>query len=79
MGAAAKLSLGILFLWLAMVAFYFAFHPNGVSGVTNPATALQWLMAEFNKATGSGDSSGPATGTSSSTGPQNAGAAPGGA
>ncbi len=52
MGGAVKMALGILSLWGAMVAFYFAFHPNGVSGVTNPGTALQWLITEFQSATG---------------------------
>jgi hypothetical protein len=54
MSGAAKFALGIVFLWVAMVAFYFAFHPNGVEGVTNPTTALQWLIKEFQQATGQG-------------------------
>ena len=52
MSGAAKFALGIVFIWLGMVAFYFAFHPNGVEGVTNPVTALQWLVREFQQATG---------------------------
>ena len=52
MSGGAKFGLGVLFLWLAMVCFYFAFHPNGVSGVTNPSSALKWLIQEFQSATG---------------------------
>lgn len=30
-----------------MVAFFFAFHPGGVQGVSDPDTMLQWLMGQF--------------------------------
>jgi len=44
-----RLAIAILMLFLAMVAFFFAFHPGGVENVTNADTALQWLMGEFDK------------------------------
>ena len=66
MNGAAKMALGILFLWLSMVAFFFAFHPNGVTlngkNVSNPVEALQWLIQEFQKI--SGGSSATSTQTS---------------
>lgn len=72
------MALGIVFLWLGMVAFFFAFHPNGVEGVTNPVTALQWLIREFQSATGQNvQASAGAIGSSDvGTTPNNAGAAP---
>ena len=77
-GSASKFALGLVMIWGAMVAFYFAFHPNGVSGVTNPATALQWLIKEFQHNTGTGSPTDASSG-SAENGPQNANAAPGGA
>lgn len=56
MNGAAKFALGIVFLWLGMVAFFFAFHPNGVvldgKKVSNPVEALQWLIKEFQRVSG---------------------------
>jgi hypothetical protein len=42
-----KLAIAIAILFLAMVCFFFAFHPGGVQGVSDPDTMLQWLMGEF--------------------------------
>lgn len=56
MNGAAKFALGIVFLWLGMLAFFFAFHPNGVTldgkKVANPVEALQWLIQEFQRVSG---------------------------
>jgi hypothetical protein len=35
-----------------MVCFFFAFHPGGVQGVSDPNTMLQWLMGEFENTAG---------------------------
>jgi hypothetical protein len=71
MNGAAKFALGIVFLWLGMLAFFFAFHPNGVilngKKVANPVEGLQWLIQEFQKASGAGPAS-TATGTTQETG-----------
>jgi hypothetical protein len=80
MGGAAKLALGLLLLWISMVCFYFAFHPNGVTligqPVANPSEAFQWLIQQFQTVAGGGTAN--AT-TGQGQGPQNQGAAPGGA
>lgn len=47
-----KLAVAILVMWLALVFFFFAFHPGGVSGVSNPGQMLKWLMDEFSKLAG---------------------------
>jgi hypothetical protein len=47
MGNGTRLAIAILVLFLAMVCFFFAFHPGGVQGVSDPDTMLQWLMGEF--------------------------------
>jgi len=47
MGNGTRLAIAILILFLAMVCFFFAFHPGGVQGVSDPDTMLQWLMGEF--------------------------------
>lgn len=51
MGQAAKMALGLVLIWIGLVCFYFAFHPNGVqlngNPVSNPAEALKWLIQEF--------------------------------
>lgn len=52
MDGSTKLALGILTIFGAMVCFYFAFHPNGVSGVKNPGDALQWMIKEFQSTSG---------------------------
>lgn len=57
MGDGTRLAIAIVMLFLAMVAFFFAFHPQGVTGVTNPKTALQWLETQFQNTT-SGSSAG---------------------
>lgn len=76
MNGAAKFALGIVFLWLSMLGFFFAFHPNGVvlngQKVSNPVEALQWLIQEFQKVSGNStpDSSGTtqAAGTDTAAG-----------
>lgn len=60
MGDGTRLAMAIAMLFLAMVAFFFAFHPQGVTGVKNPGDALQWLETQFQN-TASGGSS-PASG-----------------
>lgn len=47
MGGGTRLAIAIAILFLAMVCFFFAFHPGGVQGVSDPNTMLQWLMGEF--------------------------------
>jgi hypothetical protein len=52
MGDGTRLAVAILILFLAMVAFFFAFHPSGVanadgSPVNNPAEILQWLFGQW--------------------------------
>lgn len=59
MGDGARLAIAIAMLFLAMVAFFFAFHPQGVTGVTNPKTALEWLETQFE--TTAGGTSAPAS------------------
>lgn len=54
MGDGTRLAMAIAMLFLAMVAFFFAFHPQGVTGVTNPKTALQWLETQFQTTAGGG-------------------------
>lgn len=50
MGDATRLGIAILVLFFAMVCFFFAFHPGGVQGVSDPDTMLQWLMGEYSTA-----------------------------
>jgi hypothetical protein len=50
MADSTRLGVAILLMFLAMVCFFFAFHPGGVQGVSDPDTMLQWLMGEFNTA-----------------------------
>jgi hypothetical protein len=52
MGDGTKLAVAILVMWLSLVFFFFAFHPGGVSGVSNPIQMLKWLIDEFQKLTG---------------------------
>jgi hypothetical protein len=47
MGDGPRLAIAIMTMFLAMVAFFFAFHPGGVQGVSDPDTMLQWLMKGF--------------------------------
>jgi hypothetical protein len=49
MGDGTRFAIGLVIMWLAFLFFYFAFHPNGVPGVNNPAGALKWLIGEFQK------------------------------
>lgn len=79
MNGAAKFALGIVLLWLGMLAFFFAFHPNGVTldgkKVSNPVEALQWLVKEFQRVSGSNASpqSSGSTGTTQAAGTDTAG------
>lgn len=52
MGDGTRLAIAILILFVAMVCFFFAFHPGGVQGVSDPNTMLQWLMGEFENTAG---------------------------
>jgi hypothetical protein len=65
MGDGARLAIAILMLFLAMVAFFFAFHPGGVDFTTvgatdaskgNPSDVLKWLFLQFDTATTGGTS-----------------------
>jgi hypothetical protein len=47
MGNGTRLAVAILIFFAAFVCFFFAFHPGGVQGVSDPGTMLQWLMGEF--------------------------------
>jgi hypothetical protein len=66
MGDGGRLALGILISFIAMVFFFFAFHPGGVTGVSNPAQMLQWLFNEFNSLTGGTQSAATVSATSGS-------------
>jgi hypothetical protein len=44
MGDGTRLAIAILMLFLAMICFFFAFHPGGVQGVSDPDSMLNWLM-----------------------------------
>jgi hypothetical protein len=77
MNGAAKFALGIVLLWLGMLAFYFAFHPNGVvlngEKVSNPVEALKWLIGEFQRVGGAASTAPDATGTTQAPGTTTAG------
>lgn len=47
-----KLAIAILVMWIALVFFFFAFHPGGVKNVSNPGQMLKWLVDEFTKLAG---------------------------
>jgi hypothetical protein len=52
MSGGTKLALAILIMWIAMVAFFFAFHPSGVvdstgANIQNPLGILKWLADQF--------------------------------
>jgi hypothetical protein len=70
MGDGVRLAIAIAFIFAAGVAFFFAFHPNGVGGssVDNADSALQWLMQEFQVT--AGDTSGEPTGNAGGSGPE---------
>ena len=55
MGDGTRLAIAIAVLFLAGVAFFFAFHPNGVQNATNPDNMLEWLMTAF-QTTAAGES-----------------------
>lgn len=64
MSDGTKLAVAILVMWVAMVFFFFAFHPGGVKNVSNPGQMLKWLVDEFTNLTGGGASTTAATLTS---------------
>lgn len=72
MDNAIRFAIAILVLFIAMVAFFFAFHPGGVQGVSDPDTMLQWLMGTFDATTGNEPAT-PTIGTSGSEQPSTAG------
>lgn len=47
MSDGTRLAIAILVIWVAMVFFFFAFHPGGVKNVSNPGQMLKWLVDEF--------------------------------
>jgi hypothetical protein len=47
MESGTKFAIAVLAIFGSMLSFYFAFHPNGVSGVGNPSDALQWVIKQF--------------------------------
>lgn len=47
MESGTKFAIAVLAIFGSMVSFYFAFHPNGVSGVNNPSDALKWVVQQF--------------------------------
>lgn len=60
----SKLAIGIALLWAAGVAFFVAFHPNGVvlpdgKPAKNPSDVLKYLMW---KARGGGEGGGSSSG-----------------
>jgi hypothetical protein len=68
MGDGVRLAIAIAFVMAAGIAFFFAFHPNGVGGtsVDNADSALQWLMQEFEVT--AGDTSGEPAGNAGGSG-----------
>lgn len=52
MSDGTKLAVAILVMWIALVFFFFAFHPGGVKNVSNPGQMLKWLIDEFGRLTG---------------------------
>lgn len=52
MSDGTKLAIGILVMWVALVFFFFAFHPGGVKNVSNPGQMLKWLVDEFGNLAG---------------------------
>jgi hypothetical protein len=55
-GDATKFAIAIAIIFAAMVCFFFAFHPGGVQGVSDPQSMLEWLSSEFQQtgSTGTG-------------------------
>lgn len=72
MEGGAKLAIAILVLFIAMVAFFFAFHPGGVNNgaISNPVDILKWMFTQFDSTVaGNGSASGgPATGNAGGVG-----------
>jgi hypothetical protein len=52
MSDGTKLAIAILVMWIAMVFFFFAFHPGGVKNVSNPGEMLKWLIDQFSHLAG---------------------------
>ena len=67
MGDGTKLAIAILVFWVALVFFFFAFHPGGVKNVSNPGQMLQWLANEFSSLAGGGTATTSASLTSSTS------------
>lgn len=57
MGSATRFAIAIAILFLSMVCFFLAFHPNGVAlngqPIGNPKEALEFMFQEFDTASGS--------------------------
>jgi hypothetical protein len=52
MSDAGRFAFVIALFFVAMVCFFFTFHPGGVVGVSSPQGMLQWLFGAFNTTTG---------------------------
>lgn len=52
MSDGTKLAIAIAVMWVALVFFFFAFHPGGVKNVSNPGQMLKWLVDEFTRLAG---------------------------
>lgn len=65
-----RFAIGLLIFWIALLALFFALHPNGIANASNPNDALQWLIGEFQSVTGLNAAAG------AETTPNNVGAAP---
>lgn len=48
-GGAAKFAVGLLLLWFAALAFFFALHPGGVASIENPVDAIKWMISQVQK------------------------------
>lgn len=75
MGDGAKFALALIIFLLAFIAFFFAFHPGGVQGVSDPDTMLEWLFGQY-QVTATGQQGEGGTTNNASVGPNNAGSAP---
>jgi len=76
MGSGTRLAVAILIFFAAFVCFFFAFHPGGVQGVSDPDTMLQWLMGEFQNTAGGNTLSAGDIGQQTTTGGGGGGPAP---
>ena len=52
MSDGTRLAMAILVMWIALVFFFFAFHPGGVKNVSNPGDMLKWLVDQFSHLSG---------------------------